>query len=139
MFIILVADRNKHIRELLKRELSDDGHQVIPAKTAAEVVEIVSTVNPIHLIIIDFDLPDRDSADIMRKLKSRFDDIPVIIHSHGSERQTGFLPSRQIYEIEKGSTSISQIKVLVDQISRRGSVNWGSDCLPGEIHKDKIT
>jgi DNA-binding NtrC family response regulator len=139
MFIILVADRNKHIRELLKRELSDDGHQVIPAKTASEVVEIISTVDSIHLIIIDFDLPDGDLADIRLKLKGRFDKIPVIIHSYGSERRTGFLSSHNIYEIEKGSTSIAQIKVLVNQITRRGSVDLGSDCPAGEIHTDKIT
>ena len=140
MFIILVADRNKHIRELLKRELSDDGYQVILAKTAAEVVAVISTIDRINLIIIDFYLPDGDLTDIKRKLKGRLDMIPMIIHSYASERQNGFLPSRNMVEIEKGSTSISEIKLLVDQIDKTGSVTFETNRrLPDQNQPDKTT
>lgn len=115
-FIILVADRNKHIRELLKRELSDDGYQVILAKTAAEVVTIVSSVDPIHLIVIDSDLPDGGLVDIMLKLKSRLDRIPVVQHSCRCDQQTEIALSSTIHEIEKGSDSISRIRALADRI-----------------------
>lgn len=140
MFIILVADRNKHIRELLKRELADDGYQVILAKTGAEVVAVVSTIDIINLIVIDFDMPDGDLTDIRRKLKGRLDEIPMIIHSYPSERQNGFSLSHHMYEIEKGSTSISQIKMLVDQISKTGSATFEARSRrPGQIQKDNPT
>jgi len=121
IFTILIADRNKHVRELLKRELSDDGHQVILAKTAAEIVTIFSTVEFINLLILDTDLPDGDVVDIMLKLKDRFDALPIIIHSCSGDRQFSLSLSNKIYEIEKGTTSISQIKILVDQISSKDS------------------
>lgn len=121
IFTILIADRNKHVRDLLRRELSDDGHQVILAKTVAEVVMIFSTVEFINLLILDTDLPDGDVVDIKLKLKDRFDALPIIIHSCGGDHQFSLSLSNKVYEVEKGTTSISQIKILVDQISSKDS------------------
>ena len=133
-FIILVADRNKHIRELLKRELSDDGYQVILAKTVAEVVTIVSSVDPIHLIVIDDDLPDGGLVDIMLKLKGRLDRIPVVHHSCHRNHSTDIALSRTIYDIEKGRDSISRIRILADQISRQVT----SAAVPGKSGRPVI-
>jgi CheY-like chemotaxis protein len=126
IFTILIADRNKHVRELLKRELSGLGHQVILAKTAAEIVTIFSTVKFIDLLILDSDLPDGDLADIMLKLKDRFDALPVIIHSCSCERPFSLSLSNKIFEIEKGTTSIEQIKILVDQISKKDAERFNA-------------
>lgn len=42
-FVILVADRNRHVLDLLKRELALDGYTIKIAKDDREIMEILET------------------------------------------------------------------------------------------------
>jgi DNA-binding response OmpR family regulator len=68
---ILIADRNPHIRTFLKREMEAEGYGVRLAKNGSEVMKWAFGSYPLHLLIIDADLPDTDGLDTLKKLKNR--------------------------------------------------------------------
>ena len=68
-FNILIADRNPHVRELLKREIALEGYNVFLAKNGAEVMEQVRSSNRFDLIVIDPDIADLRQSDLIEILK----------------------------------------------------------------------
>ena len=65
---ILIADRNRHVREFLKRELAAVGYRVRLAKNGREVLNWVNHYPPPDLLILDLNLPDEPELGILEKL-----------------------------------------------------------------------
>ena len=112
---ILIADRNPNVREFLKREMTAENYRVILADDGKTLLKKAFEFHPVDILIIDPDLPDMDSSDIVAKLKSRIPPLPVVIHtlSEGDIDCRGFCSS--IF-IEKGSRSIEVIKKTIRDI-----------------------
>jgi len=53
---ILIADRNRHVRDLLRREFAAEGYRVQVAKDGQEVMNISNEEAP-DLFIMDSELP----------------------------------------------------------------------------------
>jgi len=121
-FKILIADRNPHVREFLKREMSAAGYQVQTAETGQEVLKCVYKDESLDLLILDTDLPDTDEAVILQKLKNRLPYLPVILHTLPLN-ETGarkILTAEKI--VDKSGSSVEQLKKAVFEIlSRRCS------------------
>ena len=112
---ILIADRNPNVREFLKREMTADNYRVILADDAKTLLRTAFESQPVDILIVDPDLPDMESSDIISKLKSRMPPLPVVIHAlpEGEIDCHGF--SSSIF-IEKGSRSIEVIKRFIRDI-----------------------
>lgn len=78
---ILVADRNPHVRRFLARELSAAGFQVSAAESAANLLEALGEGAGPDLLVLDPDLPDADSADLLARLQRSFPALPVVLHT----------------------------------------------------------
>ncbi|MFC1489330.1 response regulator [Thermodesulfobacteriota bacterium] len=80
-FNILIADKNPHVREFLKREMIADGYRVHLAQNAQQLLKWVYHHKHLDLLIIDPDFPDTDVSPLLRKLQEQFPFLPVVVHA----------------------------------------------------------
>lgn len=118
-FTILIADRNPHIREFLKREMMAEGYQVRLARNGREVLRWVYHPDPLHLLILDPDLPDAGEVPVLEKLNDRIPTLPVVVHTFLSDYvHYPPLVSTDVF-VEKEGTSIEGLKKVIDKILRK--------------------
>jgi DNA-binding NtrC family response regulator len=80
-FNLLIVDRNPHIRNFLRREMQTEGYHVQLARNAREVLNIIYSLEPIDLIIVDLDLPGANELNLLKCLEDRVPPLPFVIHS----------------------------------------------------------
>jgi CheY-like chemotaxis protein len=139
-FTILIADRNRHVREFLLRELTADGYKVKLAGNGEETLKTVYDQQPLHLVILDPDFADR--SDILEKIQDRIPAIPVVVHTLSPELLEGLWLSDAVTIVEKRGSSIVNLKELISslfqEINVRGeSVTSARHDIPSEKERPK--
>ena len=76
MMRILVVDDEEAIRESLREIFEEEGYQVLLAGNEKEALEGVSEAD---LVVLDIKLGSDDGIEILRKIKSRYSHVPVIM------------------------------------------------------------
>jgi CheY-like chemotaxis protein len=84
-FTILIAERNRHIRDFLKRELPLDGHSVRVADNSTELLRLINGDATLDLLILDLDIPVLKSLDVLRHLQERTPPLPTILYCFSAE------------------------------------------------------
>jgi len=79
---ILVVDDDEEIRKLVRRLLSDKGHDVLEADRGLVALRLVKEQTP-DLILLDAMLPELHGFDIARRIKGseRYGSIPIVMMS----------------------------------------------------------
>lgn len=113
---ILIADRNPHVREFLKRELEAAGYAVQVAERGRQVLGWVYQDEALDLLILDPDLSDMDASVLLERLQDRIPCLPVILHTFDPEPSPGFINVAAV--VEKGGRSIERLKALISAISK---------------------
>lgn len=115
-FTILVADRNGHVREFLKREMMAEGYHVRLAKSGREVLELIYQPEPLDLLILDLDLPDVSESAILEKLNDRIPSLPVVVHTLLSDYANHPAIQNVSAFVEKEGNSIERLKKVVFEL-----------------------
>lgn len=74
--VILIADDENDIRNLVKISLEENGYTVLAAQNGREAWDILTT-REVHLAILDVMMPVMDGFNLLRKIRER-STIPVI-------------------------------------------------------------
>lgn len=126
-FTILIADRNPRVRSFLQREMTRDGYRVQVAENTQDLLKSVCDGGPVHLIILDPDLPDPVSFALFEQLQRCLPATPVVLHTHDphplSDRPEAW--SECIFVIEKSGNSIERLKQVAATLF--------------ESHRDRMT
>jgi len=77
---ILVVDDEESIHLLYKEEFEEEGYEVTSAINGEEALELFDKIEP-DLVILDINMPGMDGIEVLRKMKEKRPDIPVIISS----------------------------------------------------------
>jgi DNA-binding NtrC family response regulator len=118
-FKILVADRNQHVREFLKRELMAEGYRVRLAKNVQEVLKKVYHTETLDLLILDPDLPGTDKLALLKKLQNRIPALPVVVHTYLADYNDYTNELRKLAFVEKSGSSVESLKKMVHEILRK--------------------
>jgi DNA-binding NtrC family response regulator len=81
---ILIADDEASNRKILAQELVHKGFAVDTARGGKEALTKIETAPP-DLVVLDYMMPDMSGLDVLKELRSRGNDTPVIlITAYGS-------------------------------------------------------
>jgi DNA-binding response OmpR family regulator len=117
-FYILVADRNRHVRDFLRRELLAEGFRVQVAKDEREVLVLTEGAEPPDLLVLDLDLPYADGLGIVDRLRECNPLLPIVIHGFFTE-ETGSLNMRHAAALVEKSGDTGRLKAMVSEVLRR--------------------
>lgn len=75
---ILIVDDEPSNRNILRQELTHRGYAVETANDGSEALNKVESTRP-DLIILDYMMPDLTGLDVLKELRKREDDTPVVL------------------------------------------------------------
>ncbi|HWB44417.1 MAG TPA: response regulator transcription factor [Hyphomicrobiaceae bacterium] len=81
---ILVVDDEPPIRKLLRTGLTSHGYEVLEAPNGKVALELLAKKPA--LVILDLGLPDIDGHELLRRIRQRHDNLPIVVlSSRGDE------------------------------------------------------
>ncbi len=85
---ILIVDDQQESREILRRYLQQDNHQVLEAASGAEMFTILARED-VDLILLDLILPEMDGYQLLQRMKQQEEwrALPVIVVSGNKDRE----------------------------------------------------
>lgn len=129
-FTILVADRNSHVRQFLKREMEAEGYHVLLARNGHEVLQCVRH-EPLDLIILDLDLPDVREMALLNEIKEQRPALPVVVHTFLTEYIKHPVIRRGVFLVEKKGSNVEGLKGMVFDLLKKFYPK-------GPVHQGKI-
>jgi CheY-like chemotaxis protein len=77
---VLVIDDSQFMRMQLDNIIRQLGHEVIFAPNAGEGIDLVASASP-DCVVLDLLLPDMNGIDVLKALKIKRCQVPVIVHT----------------------------------------------------------
>ena len=125
MHRILVVEDTPAFAEALERNLRLEGHEVLLATRAVEALARAAHEAP-DLVVLDLGLPDRDGYHVLRELRARGNQCPVLIlsaRSLESDKVEGFRLGADDYVTKPFSALelLARISVLLRRAAARAA------------------
>ncbi len=80
---VLVVDDEPPIRKLLRMGLTANGYQILEASNGKSALDKLDEAP--DLIILDLGLPDTQGHDLLRTIRGRSDNVPIVVLSSRSD------------------------------------------------------
>lgn len=115
--IIMLADDEEMLSELLAEMLESSGYYVIKVKSGEEVITVLTEELKIDLLIIDYNMPVMNGLDCVAKIRELNFNLPVILSS-GSMRfentdLSKYQVSKKIMKPYEFDTMLESIRELI--------------------------
>lgn len=110
---VMVVDDEKNILRLYQMELEDEGYTVVTANYGREALEIFDRENP-DLVTLDILMPEMDGIQVLRHLKEKNPNIPVIMLTAYDYRDDFSVWVSDAYVVK--SSDLSNLKATIKQI-----------------------
>ncbi len=110
---ILVVDDEKNILKLYKAEFEGEGYDVVVASSGKEALDLIESENP-DLVTLDILMPDIDGIQILRQMKEKRPDMPIIMLTAYDYRDDFSVWVADAYVVK--SSDLSSLKNTIKQI-----------------------
>ncbi|RJQ24060.1 MAG: response regulator [Nitrospiraceae bacterium] len=110
---LLVVDDDLNIQRLYKEELEEEGYNVIIATTGKEALEIFEKENP-DIVTLDILMPDIDGISLLRKMKEKRPNIPIIMSTAYDYRDDFAVWASEAYIVK--SSDLSELKNTIKKL-----------------------
>lgn len=115
-FTILIADRNRNVREYLRREFVSDGYSVKLAKDGREMISLIQEEPPPDLLIYDLEAPYLNGPDSLGALEDTRPLLPIIVYTFLTEHANHKAVKRAAAFLEKRGNDIDALKAAVAKV-----------------------
>lgn len=99
-FTIILADRNRHIRELLAREFNREGFVVKGCGLGREAADLAAMEG--DMLVMDGELPDMDALSVIRWARRSRPGLPVAVLAHSRDEAGDCLEEPRVLYVPKG-------------------------------------
>ena len=113
---ILIADRNPHIRDFLRRELAACGYNIRQVKNGKELLKLIYSRSRIDLLVLDPEVPGLEAMEMARKIVDRIPQLPVVLfYTRGNDEISNY-NTGNVFPVEKNGQSIDILKTVIKDI-----------------------
>jgi DNA-binding NtrC family response regulator len=145
---LLVVDDDSLIRRSLGEMLKREGYTVFEAANASEALKIAASAQP-SLVITDFNMPEVDGMQLLRELRARRPDLPVIlVTGYGTVEQAVEAMKNGAYDYVSKPILDDEMKLVVKRaieerqlrdentdLKKRLDMRYGYDAIVGRDYK----
>jgi len=111
---VLVVDDEKHIRMLYREELEADGYVISTSDGQDDILTVIASEKPL-VVVLDIKLgPSRSGLDLLQEIRSKDQDIPVILSTAYDSFQHDLKSIAADYYVVK-SVDLAELKTKVSQ------------------------
>lgn len=113
---IMVVDDEKNILMLYRSELEDEGYEVVAANSGKEALELFDKEKP-DMVTLDIMMPDIDGVQVLRQLKEKNPNIPVIMLTAYDYRDDFSIWASDAYVVK--SSDLGSLKDTIKQVAEK--------------------
>ena len=113
---VLVVDDDRAIRDAVMRAIKFDGMECEAVATAREALQYINGERGKRpdLVILDLGLPDLDGLEVVRQVRAKGDDLPILVltaRTQISERVAGLDAGADLQVVEPTYRRFSPLKL----------------------------
>jgi DNA-binding response OmpR family regulator len=110
---LLVVDDDINIQRLYQEELEEEGYEVVIASTGKDALEIFENEDP-DIVTLDILMPDIDGISLLRKMKEKRPDIPIIMSTAYDYRDDFAVWASEAYIVK--SSDLAELKKTIKNL-----------------------
>ncbi len=133
---VLIADDEKNMRWVLRQALEGEGYEVVEAADGKETLAAIADLPP-DLLVIDHKMPAPDGMEVLRRLRSKGMDFPIImLTAHGNVTSAVEAMKAGASEYLTKPFDLDELKLSIDKAIRMTELSAEVARLREELDRD---
>jgi len=132
---ILIVDDESSNRNILSQELTHEGYAILAARDGRDALRKVESFRP-NLIILDYMMPDLSGLEVLKELRKREHDTPVVvITAYGTMERAVEAIKEGAYDFITRPYEPDHIALVVRRALERQRLKRGVEVLSVEVEE----